>query len=158
MEIEQNYKRLESSNYLLVHFTVYYGVRKLLIWLISRQVISNSQMNGTSRAKVYADVNVNNPRDYWDYENHQTEWGWVLTLHYTVLYHTIHYTLFSIHYTIKQSGVNPDYKLYSGQWYTIHYTIYSIYIIHYTIYIIQYTLHYKLYIMYYTLYNIHYTL
>lgn len=38
-------------------------------------VIANSQMNGTSRARVYADVNKNNPRDYWDYENHQTDWG-----------------------------------------------------------------------------------
>lgn len=38
-------------------------------------VISNTQMNGTSRARVYADVNVNNSRDYWDYENHQTDWG-----------------------------------------------------------------------------------
>merc|ERR1739848_576769 len=27
------------------------------------KVISNSQMNGTSRARVYADVNKNNPRD-----------------------------------------------------------------------------------------------
>ena len=38
-------------------------------------MIANSQMNGTSRARVYADVNKNNPRDYWDYENHQTDWG-----------------------------------------------------------------------------------
>lgn len=32
-------------------------------------------MNGTSRARVYADVNVNNPREYWDYDQFQTEWG-----------------------------------------------------------------------------------
>lgn len=28
-----------------------------------------------SRARVYADVNVNKPREYWDYECHQIEWG-----------------------------------------------------------------------------------
>ena len=39
------------------------------------QVINSQSMNGTSRARVYADVNVHNPTEYWDYENHQTEWG-----------------------------------------------------------------------------------
>jgi len=38
-------------------------------------VINSQSMNGTSRARVYADVNVHNPTEYWDYENHQTEWG-----------------------------------------------------------------------------------
>ncbi|CAJ0930457.1 unnamed protein product, partial [Mesorhabditis belari] len=28
-----------------------------------------------SRAKVYPEVNQNNPRDYWDYETHIIEWG-----------------------------------------------------------------------------------
>ena len=28
-----------------------------------------------SRAKVYADVNVHRPREYWDYENLQVTWG-----------------------------------------------------------------------------------
>ncbi|KAL3074874.1 hypothetical protein niasHS_014319 [Heterodera schachtii] len=28
-----------------------------------------------SRARVYADVNVNKPREYWDYECHQIRWG-----------------------------------------------------------------------------------
>ena len=40
------------------------------------QVISSTQMSGgTSRARVYADVNTTNDRVYWDYENHQTDWG-----------------------------------------------------------------------------------
>lgn len=29
----------------------------------------------SSIARVYADVNVNNPREYWDYENFNIEWG-----------------------------------------------------------------------------------
>lgn len=29
----------------------------------------------SSLARVYADVNVHNPRDYWDYENMTIEWG-----------------------------------------------------------------------------------
>eukprot|EP00116_Pleurobrachia_bachei_P004318 sb/3464580/ len=37
--------------------------------------VIGTQMNGTSRARVYADVNVNNPREYWDYDQFQTEWG-----------------------------------------------------------------------------------
>ena len=28
-----------------------------------------------SRARVYADVNVHRPREYWDYENLQVTWG-----------------------------------------------------------------------------------
>ena len=28
-----------------------------------------------SRSRVYADVNVNRPRDYWDYENLAVTWG-----------------------------------------------------------------------------------
>ncbi|XP_010072258.1 PREDICTED: casein kinase II subunit alpha-like, partial [Pterocles gutturalis] len=28
-----------------------------------------------SRARVYADVNTQRPREYWDYESHVVEWG-----------------------------------------------------------------------------------
>ena len=28
-----------------------------------------------SKARVYADVNAHKPKEYWDYENHQIEWG-----------------------------------------------------------------------------------
>jgi len=28
-----------------------------------------------SRSRVYADINLNKPRDYWDYECHPIEWG-----------------------------------------------------------------------------------
>ena len=28
-----------------------------------------------SRARVYADVNVHNSREYWDYENLSIQWG-----------------------------------------------------------------------------------
>ena len=31
-----------------------------------------------SRAKVYADVNVHKPREYWDYENLTVHWGCAL--------------------------------------------------------------------------------
>lgn len=29
-----------------------------------------------STARVYADVNVNRAKDYWDYENLSIDWGW----------------------------------------------------------------------------------
>ena len=29
-----------------------------------------------SRARVYADVNTQRPREYWDYESHVVEWGY----------------------------------------------------------------------------------
>ena len=28
-----------------------------------------------SQSRVYADVNAHKPREYWDYETHQVEWG-----------------------------------------------------------------------------------
>lgn len=31
-----------------------------------------------SQARVYADVNVNRPKDYWDYETLSVQWGYVL--------------------------------------------------------------------------------
>ena len=34
-------------------------------------------MPAASRARVYADVNLHRPRDYWDYESHSVEWGLV---------------------------------------------------------------------------------
>ena len=30
-----------------------------------------------SKARVYADANTRRPREYWDYESHVVEWGWV---------------------------------------------------------------------------------
>jgi len=35
-------------------------------------------MPASSRARVYADVNNHRPREYWDYESHVVEWGYVL--------------------------------------------------------------------------------
>lgn len=32
-------------------------------------------MANTARARVYSDVNVHRPREYWDYESHVIEWG-----------------------------------------------------------------------------------
>lgn len=34
-----------------------------------------SAMATGSRAKVYADVNVHKPREYWDYESLTVHWG-----------------------------------------------------------------------------------
>ncbi|EDO41552.1 predicted protein [Nematostella vectensis] len=34
-----------------------------------------SSATASSRARVYADVNVHRPREYWDYESHVIEWG-----------------------------------------------------------------------------------
>lgn len=30
-----------------------------------------------SRAKVYTDVNVHRPREYWDYESLTVQWGYI---------------------------------------------------------------------------------
>ncbi len=35
--------------------------------------IEDAAMSSISR--VYADVNVDNPKEYWDYENLSIEWG-----------------------------------------------------------------------------------
>ena len=32
-------------------------------------------MSTTARSRVYSDVNVHRPREYWDYESHVIEWG-----------------------------------------------------------------------------------
>lgn len=32
-------------------------------------------MQTQSRARIYADVNFNKPREYWDYENYPVMWG-----------------------------------------------------------------------------------
>ncbi len=32
-------------------------------------------MQTQSRARIYADVNFNKPREYWDYENYTINWG-----------------------------------------------------------------------------------
>jgi len=34
-------------------------------------------MASGSKARVYADVNTHRPREYWDYEAHVIEWGYV---------------------------------------------------------------------------------
>ncbi len=38
----------------------------------------DQDMNMQSRARVYADVNVTRPRDYWDYETLTVQWGCAL--------------------------------------------------------------------------------
>jgi len=35
----------------------------------------DQDMNMQSRARVYADVNVTRPRNYWDYETLTVQWG-----------------------------------------------------------------------------------
>ena len=32
-------------------------------------------VSGRSKARVYCDINVHKPREYWDYESHPIEWG-----------------------------------------------------------------------------------
>lgn len=34
-------------------------------------------MASDSKARVYTDVNTHRPREYWDYEAHVIEWGYV---------------------------------------------------------------------------------
>ena len=35
----------------------------------------NQKAIAMSRARVYADINVHRPRDYWDYESLTVQWG-----------------------------------------------------------------------------------
>lgn len=39
--------------------------------------ISSSDVAAMSKARVYADVNVLRPKDYWDYESLTVQWGWI---------------------------------------------------------------------------------
>ena len=55
-------------------FTLCYVIRSLHRSLIAS--LNMARMSG-SWARVYADVNTHKPRDYWDYEAHPIEWGWV---------------------------------------------------------------------------------
>ncbi|CAL5326164.1 unnamed protein product [Camellia sinensis] len=38
-------------------------------------IITNNNDAAMSKARVYSDVNVLRPRDYWDYESHTVQWG-----------------------------------------------------------------------------------
>ena len=38
-------------------------------------VLYFSAMQVQSKARIYADVNLNKPREYWDYENYTINWG-----------------------------------------------------------------------------------
>lgn len=41
------------------------------------EVAVSGKMPATSQARVYADVNTHKPREYWDYDTHVIEWGFV---------------------------------------------------------------------------------
>ena len=67
----------------LMLMIIYIFFRKRFIECISRRLIHTSSTRGInmpapSRSRVYADVNTHRPREYWDYEQHQVEWGWVV--------------------------------------------------------------------------------
>lgn len=52
----------------------------MMIYTYFRQQISImftffSDMPLSSKARVYADVNLNRPREYWDYESYEVKWG-----------------------------------------------------------------------------------
>lgn len=44
-------------------------------YVLSRSIKLNKTMTLPSTARVYADVNSLKPREYWDYESYQVEWG-----------------------------------------------------------------------------------
>lgn len=44
-------------------------------YVLSRSINFNKKMTLPSTARVYADVNSLKPREYWDYESYQVEWG-----------------------------------------------------------------------------------
>ena len=37
--------------------------------------MSGTKDRGTTRPRVYADVNVTRPKEYWDYESIAVQWG-----------------------------------------------------------------------------------
>lgn len=51
------------------------GLLRLMARLYPKATRSDEGMS--SVARVYADVNENKPREYWDYENYSIEWGCV---------------------------------------------------------------------------------
>ena len=56
----------------------YVGCQRLLADLMAQRGISKAVRAKDamlSRARVYADVNVHNSREYWDYENLSIQWG-----------------------------------------------------------------------------------
>lgn len=59
-----------------------------------------------SKARVYTDVNVQRPKEYWDYEALSVLWGYVLitiSLHSLLLYTFIHHAL-SFSYELLLQG------------------------------------------------------
>lgn len=46
-------------------------------WTLERGAAPTAIMSVTSIARVYSDINVHKPRDYWDYEALTVEWGCV---------------------------------------------------------------------------------
>ena len=56
----------------------YAGCQRLVAELMAQRGISKAiraKDAMLSRARVYADVNVHNSREYWDYENLSIQWG-----------------------------------------------------------------------------------
>lgn len=47
----------------------------LYIGALVRRCQNVATMPLASQARVYADVNLHRPREYWDYESHVIEWG-----------------------------------------------------------------------------------
>lgn len=61
---------------------IFFAVSLLKTYAISGKTIADkspwskfSTMAVPSRARVYADVNSQNPREYWDYESYVVDWG-----------------------------------------------------------------------------------
>lgn len=53
---------------------------------VANPTSSANMMPFRSRARVYSEVNTLRPQDYWDYESHLIEWGWVFVFWYEFLY------------------------------------------------------------------------
>ena len=43
--------------------------------LWARMSVSKKVTRGTTRPRVYSDVNVTRPKEYWDYESIAVQWG-----------------------------------------------------------------------------------
>ena len=67
--------RIRIGRFALVALSHLRGIRNL----VTSPVPPNRGMSVTSIARVYADVNSKKPRDYWDYENFEIQWGYADT-------------------------------------------------------------------------------
>ena len=78
----QTLEKLLITVYLLSRVLLIYINYSLFIGAFAGRPLTSCSSTPTltmplaSQARVYADVNLHRPREYWDYESHVIEWGY----------------------------------------------------------------------------------